>query len=346
MKASVRKAATLRRPATPRNNDRRALGWFLRLAAGTAVLSAMSRVARAQAYPTRPITMIVPFAAGGSADVSGRLVAQRMGTALGQSIIIENVPGADGTIGVGRVARPRPDGYTIEFGFQGPNVLNGAFYSLSYDLLGDLSPIAPVAAVPFVFYTKASLPAKDLKELIAWLRANPNKASAGVISAGVRMLMGFFQKETGTRFTLVPYRGFPPEMQDLVAGRIDFFFDGALQLPLMRARNMKAYAVTSDARIAQAPDIPTFSEMGLPSVSHSGWLALFAPKNVPQEIIGKLNAAAVEALADQAVRSRLADLGFEVYPRERQTAEALNALRKADAEKWWPIIKELGIKPE
>jgi tripartite-type tricarboxylate transporter receptor subunit TctC len=290
--------------------------------------------------------MIVPIAAGRSSDVAGRLVAERMRTELGQPIVVENVPGADGTIGVGRVARARPDGYTIEFGFQGANVLTGAYYSLSYDLLGDLAPLSPVAPVPFVFYAKASLPAKDLKELIAWLRANPNKASAGVTTVAYRMVMALFQKETGTRFALVPYRGFPPEMQDLVAGRIDFAFDLPVQLPLMRARNIKVYAVTSDARLAQAPDIPTMREMGLPSVSYSTWQALFAPKNVPKEVVGKLNAAAVEAVADQGVRSRLAELGYEVYPRERQTPEALGALRKADVEKWWPIIKELGIKPE
>jgi tripartite-type tricarboxylate transporter receptor subunit TctC len=289
--------------------------------------------------------MIVPFAAGGSADVSGRLMAERMGTAIGQSIIIENVPGADGSIGVGRAARARPDGYTIEFGTQSINVLNGAFYSLSYDLLSDLTPISPVAAVPSVLYAKTSLPAKDLKELIVWLRANPNKASAGVATVGYRMLMALFQKETGTRFTLVPHRGLAPELQDLVAGRIDFFFDTPVPLQHLRAGEIKAYAVTSDARLAQASDIPTISEMGLPSVSYSPWAALFAPKNVLKEIIGKLNAAAVEALADEALRSRFADLGYEVYPRERQTPEALGDLRKADAEKWWPIIKQLGIKP-
>jgi tripartite-type tricarboxylate transporter receptor subunit TctC len=316
------------------------------LATGVGALPAVSRVARPQAYPSRPITMIVPVAAGSSADVSGRLVAERMGIALGQPVIVENVPGADGTIGVGRVARARPDGYTIEFGFLSANVLNGAFYSLSYDLLGDLTPISAMVTVPFVLYAKASLPVKDLKELIAWLRANPNKASAGVTTVGYRVVMALFQKETGTRFTLVPYRGFPPEMQDLVAGRIDFFFDTPVQLPLLRGRNIKAYAVTSNARLAQSPDVPTFSEMGLRSLSYSAWLALFAPKNVPQEITGKLNAAAVEALEDLAVRARLADLGHEVYPRESQTPEALNALRKADAEKWWPIIKELEIKPE
>src|SRR5215467_9579521 len=229
MKASGRKAATLRRPAAPRNNDRRVLGphprrRFLRLAAGTAVLPAVSRVAWALAYPTRPITMIVPIAAGSSTDAIGRLVAERMGRALGQSIIAENVPGADGSIGVGRVARARPDGYTIEFGTVSTNVLTGAYYSLSYDLLGDLAPISAVGAVPSVLYAKASLPAKDLKELTVWLRANPNRASAGVATVGYRMLMALFQKETETRFTLVPYRGGAPELQDLIAGRIDFFF--------------------------------------------------------------------------------------------------------------------------
>ena len=190
---------------------------FLRLSAGAAVLPAASRLAWAETYPARPITMVVPLAAGSSADAAGRLAAERMGRALGQPIIVENVPGADGNIGVGRVARARPDGYTIEFGFQGSNVLNGAFYSLPYDLLGDLTPICPVAALPYVLYAKASLPAKDLKELIIWLRANPNKASAGVTTAGYRMVMALFQKETGTKFALVPYRGFPPEMQDLLA---------------------------------------------------------------------------------------------------------------------------------
>jgi tripartite-type tricarboxylate transporter receptor subunit TctC len=318
---------------------------FVHLAAGAAALPMVSRMAHAQAYPTRPITMIVPFAAGGSLDAVGRLVAERMGTALGQSIIIENVTGADGTIGVGRVARARPDGYTIEFGAASTNVLTGAYYSLSYDLLGDLAPISPVAAVPWVLYSRASLPAKDLKELIVWRRANPNKASAGVTTVGFRMLVALFQKETATRFTLVPYRGFPPELQDLVAGRIDFGFDTPFQLPHVRAGDIKAYAVTSDARLAQAPDIPTFNEMGLPSVSYSTWVALFAPKNVPREIIGKLNVAALEALADEALRSRLADLGYEVYPRERQTPEALNVLRKADAENGGRSSRSLGSSP-
>ncbi len=319
---------------------------FLHLAAGAAALPAVSWVATAQTYPTRPINMIVPFAAGSSTDVVGRILAERMRVALRQPIIVDNVTGADGNIGVGRIARARPDGYTIGIGTIATNVLNGAFYSLSYDLLADFTPIAPVYATPYVLYGKASLPAKDLNELIAWLRANPNKASAGVISAGLRMVTAFFQKATRTRFALVPYRGLPPAMQDLVAGQIDLFFYTPDQVPLARAGNIRAFGVTSDAHLPRAPEIPTVGEMGLPSVSFSAWVGLFAPKNVPNDIIGKLNAAFVEALADPAVGSRLVDFGFEVYPRERQTPEALDAIRKADAEKWWPIIKELGIKAE
>jgi tripartite-type tricarboxylate transporter receptor subunit TctC len=188
--------------------------------------------------------------------------------------------------------------------------------------------------------------AKDLKELIAWLKANPDKASAGVTSVALRLTTAFFQKETGTRFTVVPYRGGGPAMNDLVAGQIDLLFGTPGQLPTMRAGSIKAYAVTSDTRLAVAPEIPTFGEMGLPAVSWSEWSGLFAPKGTPKDVIGRLNAAIVEALADSAVRSRLAELGYEAFPRDRQTPEALAALQKADAEKWWPIIKELGIKAQ
>jgi tripartite-type tricarboxylate transporter receptor subunit TctC len=352
MKAAVRKAATPRRRAASRGNERRLVTQhhprrrILRLAAGAAVLPALPRISWAQAFPTRPITWIVPLAAGSSMDVGSRILAQRMGTALRQQIIVENVTGADGNIAMGRIARVRPDGYTIGLGSSSTNVLNGAFYSLSYDLFGDLAPISPVGAIPYVLYGKTALPANDLKELIIWLRANPNKASAGVITAGYRTVMALFQRETGTRFALVPYRGFPPELQDLIAGQIDFFFDSPVQLPFVREGKIKAIAVTSDARLPQAPDIPTAGEMGLPALTYSAWWALFAPKNIPNEIISSLNRAAVEALADPTVRSRLAVLGLNVYPRERQTPGALDAIRKADAEKWWPIIKELGIKAE
>ena len=187
--------------------------------------------------------------------------------------------------------------------------------------------------------------AKDLSELIAWLKANPNKASAGVSTVHFRLETALFQKQTGTQFALVPYRGAAPVIQDLVAGQIDLFLGGAVPLPLARAGSIKAYAMTSDRRLAMAPDIPTFAEMGLPALSFSEWFGLFAPKGTPKDIIARLNAATVEALADQAVRPRFGDIGLEVFPPERQTSEALGALVKADAEKWWPIIKELGIKP-
>ena len=318
---------------------------FLHLAAGGAALPAVSRIARAQAYPTRPISMIVSAAAGSATDLIGRLVAERMRASLGQPVIIENVGGADGSIGVGRVARARPDGYTIDIGFQGNHVLNGAFYSLPYDVLKDFGPISPLVTFSNVLFARKTVPAKNLNELIAWLKANPNKASAAVTAVGARLLSAFFQKETGTQFTLVPYRGNAPAVQDLAAGQIDLWFGGPDQLPLMRAGSIKAYAVTSDKRLAVASDIPTFAELGLPTLSFSSWFGLFAPKGTPKDTIERLNGAAVEALADPAVRSRLAELGYEAFPRGEQTPEALAAMQRATAEKWWPIIRELGIKP-
>jgi tripartite-type tricarboxylate transporter receptor subunit TctC len=319
---------------------------FLHLAAGAAGLSAVSRDASAQSYPTRPITMIVPLGAGSSSDLVGRLMAERMRGPLGQPIIIENVSGADGSLGTGRAARARPDGYTIDLGVRSTHVMNAAFYTLQYDVLNDFAPIVPVVRTPWVFFARRTLPASDLGELIAWLKANPNKASAGVGALGPRVEAALFQKETGTHFFLVPYRGTPAAMQDLVAGQIDFMISTPDQLPLVRTGSIKAYAVTGDTRFAQAPDMPTFAEMGLPALSDSTWFGLFASKRTPKDIIGTINAAAVEALADLAVRSRLADLGFEIFSREQQTPEALATMQKADAAKWWPIIKELGIKAE
>jgi tripartite-type tricarboxylate transporter receptor subunit TctC len=317
---------------------------FLSLAAGAAALPAVSRVATAQSYPTRPITMIVPSAAGNLTDVRGRILAERMGAALGQPVVIENVAGAEGSIAAGRAARARADGYTIFNGNTGTHVLNGALYSLRYDLLNDFAPIAAVATAPIVLFARKTLPARDLKELIGWLKANPNKVSAAVAIGGTHLVTALFRKETETRFALVPYRG--SEMQDLVAGQVDLLFDTLVALPLVRAGSIKAYALTSDSRVTLAPDIPTFSEMGLPALSYSAWGGLFAPKGTPKEIIGKLNAAVVETLADPAVRSRIAGLGMEVFPRELQTPEALAGMQKADIEKWWPVMKEFGIKAE
>jgi tripartite-type tricarboxylate transporter receptor subunit TctC len=319
---------------------------FLRLAAGAVALPAVSRIANAQAYPTRPITMIVPYAAGGPTDTVGRVLVEKMRMSLGQPIIIENVGGADGTIGVGRAARAKPDGYTIDLGSLTTHVMNGAFYSLQYDLLSDFSPVSPLVTTPYVLYARKSMPAKDLTELVAWLRANPNRASKAVVGGSSQLLTAIFQKETATQFAHVPYRGGAPVLQDLMAGQIDLAFGTPDALSLMRAGSIKAYAVTSDTRLGVASEIPTFRELGLPSLSLSIWAGLFAPRGTPTEIIGKLNAAAVEALADPAVRSRITDLGYEVFPRERQTPETLGALQKADAEKWWPLIKEFGIKAE
>jgi tripartite-type tricarboxylate transporter receptor subunit TctC len=289
--------------------------------------------------------MIVSFAAGSGSDVIGRIIAERMRERLGQPIIIENIAGADGSIGAGRAARAKPDGYTIDIGALPNHVLNGAFYSLNYDLLNDFAPISPLTAQPNFLYAKKTVPAGDLTELIAWLKSNP-KVSAGTSNVGVRLLTTVFQRETGTRLAVVPYRGDSAMFQDMMGGQIDISIGSWNGLPLVRAGSLKAYAATSNTRPTAAPDIPTFAELGFPQVSMSGWSGLFAPKGTPKDVIAKLNAAAVAALADPTVQSRLVELGQEIFPRERQTPEVLGTLAKADAEKWWPIIKELGIKAE
>jgi tripartite-type tricarboxylate transporter receptor subunit TctC len=319
---------------------------FLGLAAGAAALPVVSRIARAQSYPTRPLTMIVPFAPGSNLDVLGRILAERMKATLGQAIIIENVSGADGSIGLRLAARAKPDGYTIDLAAIGQHVLNGALYSLPYDVLNDFAPISPLTTTPLVLFGRKTLPLKDIHELVAWLKTNPDKVSAGSYAAASRLLTAFFQKQTATKFSRVSYRGSAPAVQDLVAGHIDLLFTTPDQLPLVQAGSIKAYAVTGDTRLALAPDIPTFSEMGLPVLSYLSWDALFAPKGTPRGVISRLNAAAVEALADPTVQSRLADLGRATFPREKQTPEALGEMVKADAEKWWPVIKEFGIKAE
>ncbi len=320
---------------------------FLHLAAGAVALPALSRVARAQTYPTRPITMIVPLAAGGGLDATGRVLADRMRRSLGQPVIIENVTGGDGNIATARAAQARPDGYTIEIGHRSTHALNGAVYSLSYDVLNDFAPISPIVTFSNVYFGRKTLPAKDLQELIAWLKANPTKASAGIYSVGGKLISARFQKETGTQFTLVPYRGAAPALQDLAAGQIDIFLAGGpTDLPLMRAGSIKAYAVLGERRLAAAPEIPTVGELGLPRLSDSGWFGLFAPKGTPKDVINKLNAAVVDALADAATRSRLVDLVGEIIPDDQQSPEALRALQEADIKKWWPLIKELGIKAE
>jgi len=322
---------------------------FLHLATGAAALPAVSRVARAQAYPSRPITMIVPFPPGGLADVIGRIAAEGIRASLRQSIIIENVGGANGSIGTGRVARTAPDGYTLVLGIWNTHVGNAATYALQYDVVKDFAPIALLADAPLLLVAKKAIPANDLKELIAWLKANPDKASMGTVGAGSpgHLLGLLLQQETGTRFGLVAYRGAAPQTQDLVAGQIDMgIANPATALPHVQAGNIKAFAVTAKNRLAVAPDIPSVDEAGLPGLHFSLWAGLFAPKGTPRNIIDKLNSAAVDTLSDPNMRHKLAAQGFEIPPRERQTPEALGAYQKAEIEKWWPVIKAANIRAE
>jgi len=300
-------------------------------------------------YPSRPITIVDPFPAGGPVDTVGRILAERMRTSLGRPITIENVAGAGGTIGIGRVARALPDGYTIALGIWNTHVVNGAIYKLQYDVVKDFEPIALLANTPLLIIAKTAVPANDLTGLIAWLKANPDKASLGTAGVGSPQHIAgiLFQQLTDTRFQFVHYRGAAPLMQDLVAGQIDITIDApAISLPQVRAASIKAYAVTVRTRLASAPDIPTVDQAGLPGFYPTAWFAFFAPKGTPKPIIDKLNAATVEALAAPEVRARFADLGLELFPREQQTPEALAAVQKADIEKWWPIIKAAGIKAE
>jgi len=322
---------------------------FLRFAIAAAAVPALPHIVGAQAYPSRPITMVAPFAAGGPTDVIGRVIAEGMRASLGQPVIIENVTGAGGSIGVGRVVRAAPDGYTISIGQWGSHVTNGAIYALPYDLLSDLTPLAWIATGTPLIVSRNTLPAKDLDGLIAWLKTNPGKASQGTAGAGSPQHIAgiYFQKETSTRFQFVPYRGVAPAMQDLVAGQLDFMIDQATNsLPQVRSGKIRAYAVTSKTRLAAAPDIPTVDEVGLPGFYVSIWQGLWLPKRTPQDIVAKLNAAVVAALATPTVHQRFGEISQEIPSRELQTPEALGALQRAEIEKWWPIIKAAGIKPE
>jgi tripartite-type tricarboxylate transporter receptor subunit TctC len=325
--------------------------WLLRLASLVLAVAAppAASIGWGQTYPSRPITIIVPFAAGGPTDTITRIIAEGMRPSLGQTIIIENQTGAAGSIGVGRAARAPADGYTISSGNFSSHVLNGATYALQYDLLNDLAPVAQVATNPQFIITNNGVPAKNLKDLIAWLKANPNRATAGTAGAGaVSHVAGiFFQKETGTSFQFVPYRGTAPALSDLIAGHIDLMFDQVVEsLPQVRAGQIRAYAVTAKTRLESAPDIPTVDEAGVPGLYMSVWTALWVPKGTPKDVIAKLNAAVVKGLADPAVRRRLAELGQDIPPRDQQTPEALDKLQRADADKWWPIIKAAGITGE
>jgi tripartite-type tricarboxylate transporter receptor subunit TctC len=320
----------------------------LSLAVALAMLAGIVGAA-AQSYPSRPVTMIVPFAAGGITDIVARLVAERMKASLGQPVIAENVTGAGGTIGTTRLFRSAPDGYTVAIGQWTSHVGAGAMYSLPFDLLKDFEPVSMLSIGPLWIIARKDLPAKDLQELIAWLKANPGKASAATIGpgSGAHMCLVYFQNMTGTRFQFVPYRGAAPAMQDLLAGQIDLFCPEAGQtLSHYRAGSIKAYAVLTQKRWFAAPDVPMIDEAGVPGLHFPFWHGLWAPKGTPKDIVATLNAAVVDALADPAVRQRLTELGHEIAPREQQSPAALAAYHKAEIEKWWPIIKAANIKAE
>jgi tripartite-type tricarboxylate transporter receptor subunit TctC len=315
------------------------------VAFGAALMSAAP--AQAQGFPSKPVTMIVPFPAGGGSDILARIVAEHMKQSLGQPVIIENVGGAGGTIGTTRVARSAPDGYTIGFGQWTSHVGSGALYNLSFDLLKDLAPVAPLTTAKLWLIGRGDLPANNLKELIAWLKANPDKATAGTIGAGsgTQLCLIYLQQNTGTKFQLVPYRGAAPIMQDLLAGHVDLTCPEAGQtLAQYRAGKIKAFAVMDSTRWFAAPDVPTTDEAGAPGLHMTFWYGLWAPAGTPKAIIAKLNAAVIDTFADPTVRKRLTEEGHVIPTREQTTPEALGAHHKAEIEKWWPMIKAAGIK--
>ena len=301
----------------------------------------------AQTYPSKPITMIVPFAAGGATDVLARFLGERMRAILGQPIIVENVTGAGGSIGVTRLVRAPADGYTVEMGTSTTNMLLGGLYPLQFDLIDDLAPVLLIASEPLMIVGKKNLPANDLKELIAWLKANPDKASIGIPAVGgTGHLAGLsFLNEIGTKAQFIPYRGNGPALQDLVAGQIDLQIEPASNFfAQAKAGAIKPYAITAKNRSTAAGDIPTTAEAGMPGFEASLWYGLWAPKDTPKDIIARLNAAMLEALAHEETRKRFADLGINAPSREQQTPESLRAFQKSEADKWWPIIKAANIK--
>ncbi len=305
--------------------------------------------ARSQDYPVRPITIVVPFPAGGPVDTLARIIAAPMSKTLGKPVIIENVPGAAGSIGVGRVARATPDGYTLSIGHWATHVVNGAVYPLQYDLIKDFEPLGMIATNPMLIVSGPKVPANNLKELVAWLNSNPDKALLGTAGVGSLMHIGglSFRKETGTTVTFVPYKGAAPAMQDLLAGQIPTMVDQASNsLPHVRGGRIKAYAVTAATRLKSAPDIPTVDELGFPGLHVSVWYGLWAPKGIKQEVIDRLNDALRAALADPGVRQHLTDLGQELPTREQMTPAGHGAYHQAEVQKWWPIIKAANIKIE
>jgi tripartite-type tricarboxylate transporter receptor subunit TctC len=299
--------------------------------------------AQAQNYPTRPITLVVPFPPGGSTDAAARILAERMRAPLGQPVVIENIGGAGGSIGVGRVARATPDGYTFDIG-QWDTHVGSIIYKLDYDLEKDFEPIGLVSNNPQLLVAKNDLPANTVGELVTWMKANPGKINFVNQNAAANVSGVLFENLTKQKVQFIPYRGAGPAMTDLISGTVDLLVvQGAVALPQIRAGKIKALANLSAQRSASMADIPTADETGVPGLYMSGWFGFWAPKGTPKEIIARLNAATVEALADPAIQKRFSDLGLDVAPREQQTPEGLAAFQKAEIAKWWPIIKEAGI---
>ena len=303
-------------------------------------------LAHAQAFPSRPITLIVPFPPGGSTDTAARIMAEKMRPILGQPVIIENVGGAGGSIGVGRVARAAPDGYTIDIG-QWDTHVGSIIYSLNYDLQTDLDPIGLISVNPQLLVGKKALPGDDLRGLVEWMKANPGQATFVNQNAAGHVSGILLQQLTGTQLQFIPYRGAGPAMTDLVSGHVDLLVgQGAVTLPQVRAGAIKALANLSPQRSAAMADIPTADEAGVPGFHMSGWFAFFAPKGTPPDVIAKLSGAMQQALADPNTAARFAELGLDVATREQQTPAGLAAFHKAEIEKWWPIIKSAGIKAQ
>jgi tripartite-type tricarboxylate transporter receptor subunit TctC len=298
---------------------------------------------QAQTYPSRSITLVVPFPPGGSTDTAARIMAERMRASLGQPIVVENVGGAGGSIGVGRVARSAPDGYTFDIG-QWDTHVGSIIYKLDYDLEKDFEPIALISNNPQLMVAKNDLPANNLAELVTWMKANPGKINFVNQNAAANVTGVLFENLTKQKVQFIPYRGAGPAMTDLISGTVDLLVvQGAVALPQIRAGKIKAVANLSAQRSASMPDIPTADETGVPGLYMSGWFGFFAPKGTPKDVIAKLNAATVEALADPAIQKRFTELGLDVAPRQQQTPEGLAAFQKAEIDKWWPIIKSAGI---
>ena len=303
--------------------------------------------ALAESFPSHPITLVVPFSAGGPTDAMARILADHMRTTLGQNLVIENVTGAAGSLGVGRVVRSAPDGYTVSIGHLGTHVANGAIYKLGYDLVADLEPVVLLPSNPMIIVSKNAVPAKTLKELLEWLKAKPSPATAGTAGAGSGSHIAglYFESVTGIKLQYVPYRGTAPALTDLVAGQIDIIIDQTSNsIAQVRAGTIRAYAVTDDKRVESASDVPSTDEAGLSGFHMTLWSGLWVPKGTPRDIVAKLNAAAVDAMNDPAVRKKFEDLGLQMPPRDQLTPEALGAMQKAEIAKWWPMIKAANVR--